>query len=386
MENYRAKKYCDQYLHYENKLINKSLKVEKIKGGYILPLKHKKGGVLNKNKKFVKLSFHNGEWFKYGGKYQFNDKNALYTNRTVVYLGLFIHQWGHFLLDSLSRSWILTKLNNIEDKLFVFISKDNRKIDGNYIEALQLLGIKREQIVTLNTPLYAKTILVPEMATTSDHQFTKKYEDMFNLMISNANTDGIKVPSKVYLTRTGLKLAQQKEFGEKIIQKNFEVNGFKVLHPEKLNLREQIAIFQNAKYIACLNGSIPFNLVFASKKIRMIIINKCSIPHINLKEIASVQGISPEIVNGFYEPISGYPQTLGDGPFLLMFGDELKKYFQSQGWKYLTINNDISKSNLFKYEVLCYKYKLKNILRKLVRNNEVSKKCQNECGNFDVNF
>ena len=66
---------------------------------------------------------------------------------------------------------------------------------GIIIEALQLLGIKREQIVTLNTPLYAKTILVPEMATTSDHQFTKKYEDMFNLMISNANTDGTKVPS-----------------------------------------------------------------------------------------------------------------------------------------------------------------------------------------------
>lgn len=43
------------------------------------------------------------------------------------------------------------------------------------------------------------------MSITSDHQLTKNYEDMFNLM-SNANIDEIKAPSEVYLTRTGLKL------------------------------------------------------------------------------------------------------------------------------------------------------------------------------------
>lgn len=43
---------------------------------------------------------------------------------------------GRFLLDSLSRSWIFTKINNIQYKLFVFISKNNRKKDGNYIESL----------------------------------------------------------------------------------------------------------------------------------------------------------------------------------------------------------------------------------------------------------
>lgn len=54
---------------YRNVSYNKSLKVIDIPYGTILPLKNKKGGVLNQDNKFISLSYHDGEWFKLGGKY-----------------------------------------------------------------------------------------------------------------------------------------------------------------------------------------------------------------------------------------------------------------------------------------------------------------------------
>ncbi|WP_405315488.1 hypothetical protein [Lactobacillus helveticus] len=96
---------------YRNVSYNKSLKVIDIPYGTILPLKNKKGGVLNQDNKFISLSYHDGEWFKLGGKYE--EEKVQYINENVVFLGVFIHQWGHFILDSLSRSWIVAHLKNI---------------------------------------------------------------------------------------------------------------------------------------------------------------------------------------------------------------------------------------------------------------------------------
>lgn len=353
MENYRALKYVQEYKNYQNTQYKKKLQVQFIKNGYILPFQNNRGGVLDENKNFVELSFHNGEWFKVGGKYNFTNVNKRLIDKKVVFLGLFIPQWGHFLLDSLSRSWIRMHLNNIDDVVFAFISKYNSKIDGNYLMALNLLGIPSNKIMIIKEPIVAKEIIVPEMATTANHEFTRDYVDIFREIVNNANISDITVPKKVYLTRTHLKEAQKKEYGEKTIEGNFRLNGFKILDPQNLTLIQQIAIFQKAEYVACLNGSIPFDMLFSRPEVTTIIINKCSIPHINIKEIMVVNNINPVFINGYCEPVKGYPKTLGDGPFLLIFGDELKKYFQIHNWKY-NVNN-IQRKILVKYRLNCYK-------------------------------
>ena len=66
---------------YKNKYYNRPLKIEKISEGTILPLRENKGGVLNKNNDFVSLSYHDGEWFKLGGKY----KEYLYINGAISF-------------------------------------------------------------------------------------------------------------------------------------------------------------------------------------------------------------------------------------------------------------------------------------------------------------
>lgn len=349
---------------YENKYFNKPLKIERISEGTVLPLKENKGGVLNKNNDFVSLSYHDGEWFKLGGKYK--EKQIRKINDTVVYLGIFIHQWGHFILDSLSRAWIISHLDNIKKYKFVFLSENNRKIDGNYLEALKLLGLKTSQIIVLEQATKFKEIIVPQMSIYPDHSFSQEYPQIFKQMVKNADITNISVPKKIYLTRTNLKVAEKKEFGEKIIEENFKRNGYSIIAPEKLSIQEQIAIFQKGKEIVCVNGSIPFDIIFGSPGLHLVIINKTSLLHINMFELSEVSGIQPLYLDGYYEPLKNFPKTLGEGPFILNFGKDLRSYFKKNGLNYKVPANYPSKLILIKYILICLKISSKKSIKHLI--------------------
>lgn len=350
-----------------NHYSNKTLEIRYINNGIVLPVKKGKGGVVDSSGKFVEISFHDGEYFKIGGSYYSKELNIKKSKEKVVYLGVFFHQWGHFLLDSLSRSWIINKIKNLKDYKFIFINglKDNKSINGNYLQALELLGISKEKVIDLKEPTEYKEVIVPEMANTSDRTFTKEYTQIFDTIVSNANINSVKVPKKVYLTRMNLKSAKRKEFGEYTIQNNFLLNDYSIISPEKLNLVEQIAIFQKCKKVVCLNGSIPFGMLFASKYSDILIINKTSLPHANIKEIVAASRATPKFINGYYEPFKNFPKTLGDGPFILNFSTELENYFKDHNLSYrkerkIKLYNDVAKASL-----VCAKLKIKQKLKEI---------------------
>lgn len=355
-------------LDYVNKSYNKKLKIDIIKNGTILPIKNdKQGGVVDREGNFVSSSYHNGEWFKIGGRYSHQVKRI--ENYSVVYLGVFIHQWGHFILDSLSRAWVLLHLKDLSKYKYIFLSENGKKIDGNYLEAINLLGIRSSQVVNLTEPTKFKEIIIPEMATDENHGFSSEYPKIFKIMIHNANFKNIEVPNKIYLTRTKLSEAKKKEFGENIIEQNFKKNNYSIIMPENLTVRDQIAIFQKAEEIVCLNGSIPFDIVFGSSKLRLVVINKTSLPHVNMLELSEVSGIQPIYIDGYYEPFRSFPKTLGEGPFILYFGKDLESYFKKNKLKYDLPKKYPSKIVLIKYSLNCLKilgkYSVKKLMRKV---------------------
>lgn len=349
---------------YKNKNYFEKVTDTVVHDGFILPLKGNKGGVLNKNEEFVQASFHDGEWFKYGGSYTFPRSSLEYIDENVVYLGVFIKQWGHFLLDSLSRCWFLNKgsLKNIK---FAFISTQDT-IDGNYLKVMNLLGIKEDDLLIVKKPTKFNKIIVPEMCVTSNRGYTKEYPEIFQRIVSNAKIDSYNVPKKVYLSRTKLKIAHKKEFGEEIIENAFRINGYTIMYPEKLSLLEQIAIFNKSEQIACLNGSIPFGIIFSSPKLKLTILNKTSLPHYNLFELIGTSSIYPTFVDCYREPFKGLPLNLGEGPFLLVFSKELRDFFTDNNMKYKFPYKVKYLYSLLYYLPACLKAYMKLLYRKII--------------------
>lgn len=346
------------------KFFEQKLKVETIKNGYILPKKKGKGGVIDSNKDFVNLSYHNGEFFKFGGTYNI-PKHVEFVDDTIIYLGVFIKQWGHFILDSLSRAWFINTFSSYQrEKIKVAFIKKDKPISGNYLEALKLLGIEENNIVEVDKPVKYRKIIIPQMAMNAKHEYNNEYPKIFKTMISNAKIKDIVVPKKVYLSRTHLRKARKNEFGEINIENNFRLNEYSTIHPEEKSLVEQIAIFQKSKEIVCLNGSIPFNVVFSNPSLKLIIINKTSIPHLNIKVLLKMEKITPVYLNGYIEPFKNFPKTLGDGPFILTFSPDLVKYFNARNYKY-TNDNGLTKVIYIKYTIACFKFLIKDCLRKM---------------------
>ncbi|WP_300629659.1 glycosyltransferase 61 family protein [uncultured Thomasclavelia sp.] len=305
---------------------------------YILPRKFVKngpgwgsGGVVDKNKNFIDLSAYHGGWIDQGGYYDFNEYS--FVNETVVYMGLFFKHWGHFLVDLLPRLWYLAQYSSSNENIKVaYIGEET--IDGNYLELFELIGINKSQLIRISTPMQFSKIIIPEFSCRPCIWYTDEYVFMFNKIIKNALKivsvpDYLKNLDKVYFSRTTLKKAKLTEFGERLIENIYRDNDYLIVSPEKLNLKEQIYIWNNASEIVCLNGTIPINVVFSmNQNLQLIILNKTSLCHLNLYLFLLMRQVKYEYVNVYIELFKNIPKSIGSGPFLLSVTKEFRNYLK----------------------------------------------------------
>lgn len=77
--------------------------------------------------------------------------------------------------------------------------------------------------------------------------------------------------------------------------------------PEKLSLEEQIYIWNNADEIACINGTIPLNVVFSkNKNLKLTVLNKTSISHENPYILLQFREIKADFIGVYKEPFKNY--------------------------------------------------------------------------------
>ncbi len=309
----------------------KKLEIQSISQGIVLPFSvDNRGGVCFSNGDFIENSKYEGDWLKLGGKYSFDAEKCIDCSEKVIFLGFCVEHWGHFLVDCLGRLWILCD-ERFKDYKLIFLTKRGRKLQGNFLEFFSLLGIDSKRFIYLERPMKFPEVVIPECCYLHRSE-NERYRDVFDKIVERFQLKNL-VPEKVYFSRLHLKKARKTELGELEIQQQFSQNGYEVFYPETLSLSRQLEIFQGAKSIACVNGTIPLNCLFAKSSIELIVLNKMSLEHVNLKRVSRLMGISPILVDCFYEPIHGHPCAMGDGPFWLQFNENLKSFFYERNWK-----------------------------------------------------
>lgn len=297
---------------YANDMHGKKMYIEEIQQGIILPLKGNKGGVCDKYGNFIKESINESDWKNWGGYYSYIEKEVIYVKDKVMFLGYHINHWGHFLIEELTRFWAIGEK---EDCKYVLLNTDDKKIEGNYLEALHLLGIKDEQLIEVNKLTSFDIIYVPSPSLSKNKGYALEFCSIFKKMANKVNLDDYNIAEKIYLSRQRYGSCKGKEFGEETIEKAFRRAGYEIKYPETLSVCEQIAIFQKANKIACINGTIPLMALFASSRLNLIVINKTSLVHKNLHQVCNIRNISPTYIDAYYEPINNHPRYLGEGPF-----------------------------------------------------------------------
>lgn len=291
------------------------------------------GGVCDEKNAFVELSSYDGGWAKHGGKYTWESER--YVDEEVVYFGLFLKHWGHFLVDIVGRAWYLPQID--ESVKVAYIGEEEPV--GNYLEFFELLGVKESQLIHITEPTRFRKVMVPQFASRPCIWYTEEYLSIFNSLASAVEKEGY-VPKnignmdKVYFSRQAFGKAIQSEFGEGQITEWLRVNNYSIISPEKLSLRDQIYIWNHAKEIFCINGSIPINVIFsANKELKLRVMNKTSLIHKNLDLFLLIRPCDTLLLDVYKEPIKGYPKSIGAGPFLIGITEDILQFSKKMNMK-----------------------------------------------------
>lgn len=286
------------------------------------------GGVISEDK-YVPQSGIEG---RVGGLYEYQEPS--FCNQKVVYCGALINQWGHFLVESVSRLWYFLRDDQTIDK-YVFISNeshfaDKNQIKGNYRSFFELLGIW-DCIEIITNPIKYKEVLVPELGYSRKHYYSSSYKAIFQRVAENAllKCRDESVIKRVFLSRSQFSKASENEFGLEMLDDYFNKNGFMILYPESLPLEKMIWFLWHAETCAAESGTVPHNFLFCQDGKDCIIVERqATINEIQANiDIIKKQDIT--YIDGFYML---YPTSAGYGPYILAYNDLFASFSESRGF------------------------------------------------------
>ena len=206
-----------------------------------------------------------------------NTSSKKYFSGVSLYGGYFRKVWGHFLFGTLGRLWPLTDKDFLSkiDNIVFFISKSERmKLDGNYLEIMQLLGIDNKIVIVENEIVEFEKLLIPDISFEHDSFNSKQCCNLFDYIIEKVleeHTVG-NLSRKIFFTRTKLKNASSNEINLSVFNDFFRNNGYEIISPESLSIKELIKLLAETKKFVSISGSCAHNIVFATKNVNREVI------------------------------------------------------------------------------------------------------------------
>ncbi len=312
--------------------VRDDLQVWRGQNAVILPLRREpqsgllfgKGGVVDQSGNYLDLScIPNRVQFAY----PFSDPQ--YKNEKAVYCGYLVNQWGHFLVEAVTRLWYFLEGDETVEKYVFFVDeKEDRLPRGNYREFLELLGVW-EKIEIINQPTAYRELIVPEVSCQSRVFYSNKYRDIFDRVAENVTVDPSWTPlSKIYYSRSQLAKGRPFEFGFETLDDFFSRNGYTLLYPEKVPLSQMIYYIRNSQVVASLSGSLPHNMLFARQGQRVEILERCVINDDNQTDVNRIRELKVTPIDA---NISLYTIDFV-GPFIMGYNQHLQRFAEDNGY------------------------------------------------------
>ncbi|MEM9430303.1 MAG: glycosyltransferase family 61 protein [Pseudomonadota bacterium] len=176
---------------------------------------------------------------------------------SAVYCGPLFDHFGHFLLEGLARLWWV--VDNQPDMPCVFIADGGAP---SYAESFLDDFAPLKDVRVLVSPTRVSHLIVPGPAFEIGHGASAKALLPFRAAYPDTRLDGNARPSgKIYLSRKSISTTPL--VGEDLIERVMAKNGYDIVYPEKLPLKEQVRTVRAASHIAGPIGSALHLNLFA---------------------------------------------------------------------------------------------------------------------------
>ncbi len=216
---------------------------------------------------------------------------------TWLWGGVLWKHFGHFLVESSSRLWALDHLSEDIDGI-LFIPKRARnggEVAAHQSDFLKLMGFDKP-VISLDAPTRVERLVVPGQGfglgslISGTEFFREAIDQRFARDVQAEGTE------KLYISRSKLPAGRGNLIGEDALEKALAAEGYKIFHPEKHDLRAQIAAYKAARQIIAAEGSALHLLAMVARPAQQvaIVVRRPSSATRGLEQhLHSFAGISP---------------------------------------------------------------------------------------------
>lgn len=353
--------------------------IREIEEGFLLPpIRDTKiegrnhGGIVDKNKKFVEGfsrldDYKNPGYHGIYGAYEFDENNVNSIDETVIYGGVLIGSFGHFILESMSRLWFPCLHPEIKCKI-VFLSILGKK--GWFSNFFQLLGIDESRVVYIEEPTKVKHLIIPEESVHSWSSYKAEYIGIYRKITESMcqrNPRLAESPKKIFLVRgdskNGVVCCNEEYFIE-----YFKKHGFVPINLLDYPLEDQIYLVHNADEIVTILGSLSHWALFSHSRAKWIVLTRVEdqvlTPQCLINEANSIDWYIIDVSLNFLFA------DRANGVCLLGVTDAFKEFAKNEYGDEITTNT--LKGDLFPYiSKWCERYSTKYVSYKRLENKTI---------------
>ncbi|MEE1918370.1 glycosyltransferase 61 family protein [Pseudomonas asiatica] len=177
-----------------------------------------------------------------------------------LFLGSMHDHFGHFLVEGLSRLWILKHFSDTQIADLKIIIYEPGLIPPA-TKILSYLGIDKSQIHFLSEPCTVDSVIAPSIAYRTHFWARDVMNYVYNKISAAARAEKqTDFPTKIFLSRSHVSARRLKNEAE--IEQIHRDAGYWVLRPEDIPIGDQIRIAANADSIAGCTGSNMYLAMF----------------------------------------------------------------------------------------------------------------------------
>ncbi|MCD7108422.1 glycosyltransferase family 61 protein [Rhizobium sp. DKSPLA3] len=219
--------------------------------------------------------------------------------------------YGHWMVEILPKLELARKLTHVSGVTIPDVGSGMNKVISDS------LGIVDTIKSTPRFPLKANSVtFFKELIVVSGMTLHGSYMSPLVFEALDRIRDAVEgeAPRKIFVSRAG---APRNIGNEADLHRLVADHGFDILHPGKLDLKEQVRKFKNASCVMGVMGAGMTNIMFAPSTARIINLAPATMPDTFFYFIATLKGQSYEEVRG--ENVNGGPSW--DEAFLVDSGN-----------------------------------------------------------------
>ena len=191
------------------------------------------------------------------------------VDQEVVYLGWLFDSYGHVLLESLARTWILPEVDRSTRVVFHRPNPVRLMPQEWTLRILAAFGVTADRLHLVDRPTRFRRAIIPQPVFEPPHVAFARAAALYQGVARGITARTTPSTQPLYLSRRLLPSSQRAIIGEAQVEDVLRENGFLVAHPETMTFEDQVRLVNAHTDIFTAAGSTAHNVLFALHQPRL---------------------------------------------------------------------------------------------------------------------